>query len=429
MGQGRRQWTKGMWVQLIMVPPLLRFRVGTYGLNLSNVLLKIPKHTAWLSVLKWECHLPGMEIRQRLRREYGMYPENWDTPFGSMHIARYTPPENANIRMMAVADAPPAAPAAQAEAKPKANKAFLNSLVNQIKAPTFSGNEADFADFAREWKQYIRMVSSESGVIAIGDALALDTLKRALDHASRQKLIAAMDKNPNLKYDEFWKVLETDFSRDLTGVHRKEWEKVTLGGVRNITPQMWRKFEAELQVKSSRVEDITDREKESRIKRELPEDLRHRLGEESLRVSSTRFWVKVQEPLPFPASQLQNFLRATLRKQDLLLIKSGNSYLMDCGTKRVQDAARAMDNFGFGNVALRISAYNKGMTWEEMSQWVIGQLRLREEDAAYDSGVPAKTNAIQGKMSSSNLERNSVAPMIPPSNGPQCEEIPPLRAK
>ena len=128
-----------------------------------------------------------------------------------------------------------------------------------------------------------------------------------------------MDANPNLTYAEFWQVLEQDFGRDLSGLYRKEWDKVTLGGVRNITPQMWRQFEAECEVKSRRVGDITDREREDRIKRELPEDLRLRLGEENLRISSSRFWVKVYEPLPFSIERIQAFMARLVGKPDLVL--------------------------------------------------------------------------------------------------------------
>ena len=113
-----------------------------------------------------------------------------------------------------------------------------------------------------------------------------------------------------------------------------------MGEVRNITPQMWRKFEAEMQVKSSRVEDITDREKEDRIKKELPEDLRHRLGERSLRVSSNRCWVKVQEPLPFPSDKFQQYLIMNLRKSDLFLQKMGLCALSTVGRKRSETPPR-----------------------------------------------------------------------------------------
>jgi hypothetical protein len=135
---------------------------------------------------------------------------------------------------------------------PKAQKAFLNNLVNQMKLPTFSGSEADFADFSREWQQYVR-VMCPGELASVGDPLLLGMLKKALDHASCQKLITAMESNPNLTYADFWKSLEQDFGRDLTGVYRKEWEKVTLGGIRNATPQMWHQFEADFELKARRV--------------------------------------------------------------------------------------------------------------------------------------------------------------------------------
>ena len=65
-------------------------------------------------------------------------------------------------------------------------------------------------------------VMCPGGIASVGDALLLGMLKKALDHASCQKLITAMEYNQNLTYSDFWKTLEQDFGRDLTGVYRKE---------------------------------------------------------------------------------------------------------------------------------------------------------------------------------------------------------------
>ena len=69
---------------------------------------------------------------------------------------------------------------------------------------------------------------------------------------------------------------------------------------------MWRQFEAEFELKARRVGDITDREKEDKIKRELPDELRRRLGEENLRVSATKFWVKNSRPCADPSGSAVN---------------------------------------------------------------------------------------------------------------------------
>ena len=260
-----------------------------------------------------------METKQRLKREFGLYAKNWEEPFTLSQLCAGFPMENKQVRMIA-ADAP--GPAREA---PKAQKAFMNKMVNEIKAPEFSGDEADFADFAREWQQYLR-VMCPGGTAEVSDALILGMLKKALDHVSCQKLISAMESNPNLTYANFCKMLELDFGRDLTGVYRKEWDKVTLGGARNLTPKLWRQFEAEFELKARRVGDVTDREKEDRIKLELPQDLRHRLAEENLRVSSTRHWVKIPEPLPIPVDRLEMFLARVMGKPAVHMEHSGQAY-------------------------------------------------------------------------------------------------------
>ena len=232
-----------------------------------------------------------------------------------------------------------------------------------------------------------------------------------------------MESDPNLTYANFWKTLKLDFGRDLTGVYRKEWDKVTLGGARNITPQMWRQFEADFELKARRVGDITDREKEDRIKLELPQDLRHRLGEENLRVSSTRHWVKIPEPLPVPVDRLEMFLARVLGKPVVHLERSGHAYLLDCGSRTAVDAVRTLDGWGGDGHILRVLSHSKGMTWKEMSVWVMGQLRLRDEEMAYDLNARHTTFAVQGsaRPENSRVATTPVAPDLvstPPTSTP-----------
>jgi hypothetical protein len=329
---------------------------------------------------------PSLDVKQRLKREFGLYSKGWEEPFSDAQLVDDSQREVVSLHMIA-ADAPD-----PARGIPKTQKAFLNNMVNQMKLPTFSGEEAEFADFAREWREYVR-VMCPAGTASVGDPLLLGMLKKALDHASTQKLTSAMEANPNLTYTEFWRTLEEDFGRDLTGVYRKEWEKVSLGGVRNITPQMWRKFEADFELKARRVGDITDREKEDKIKRELPESMRHRLGEENLRVSTTRFWVKIPEPVPIPIDRLQQLFARLMRRAEVKLQRYGQAYLVDCGSQENVDAVRTLDGWGGDGNTLRVLSHSKGMTWKEMSLWVMGQLRLKEEDQAYEVARTATLSA------------------------------------
>ena len=170
---------------------------------------------------------------------------------------------------------------------------------------------------------------------------------------------------------------------------------------------MWRKFEADFELKARRVGDITDHEKEDRIKRELPEDLRHKLGEENLRVAARRYWVKVPEPLPIPVDRLEAVLARVLGRAEVRLEKSGQGYLLDCESKEGLDAVKTLDGWGGDGRMLRVLTHNKGMTWKEMSLWVMGQLRLKEEEQAYVNTARTSTLAAQP-----NLQRPE-----PPSVG------------
>ena len=149
-------------------------------------------------------------------------------------------------------------------------KSFLNKLVSKMPAPVFSGREADWADFAREWKRYLQILCPDGMERAQADMLVLEALRGSLDPASRKMLLSALETDPGLTYRAFWRILEQEFSRDLTTHYRQEWEKVTLEGKRHITPLMWRNFESDFAFKAARVGDVTNREMEERLLLQLP---------------------------------------------------------------------------------------------------------------------------------------------------------------
>ena len=207
-------------------------------------------------------------------------------------------------------------------------------MVSQIKMPKFSGKEVDFPDFSREWQQYVRIVCPE-GVASVGDPILLEMLKLAVDNVTRQQLISALEANPGWGYREICKTLEEDFTRDLTWLHQKEWKELTLGGFQEISSQKWRQFMADFELKARRVGDITEREMVEKIKQELPSDIRYKLGEENLRVSSTRFWVKIPQPLPVPVDHLQTLVARLLGRKEVCFEQVGPAYLFDCGNKEI----------------------------------------------------------------------------------------------
>ena len=221
---------------------------------------------------------PTLETKHRLRQKFGLYSANWKTPFGPGQLIPSNDDDCCFIRMVGVDED------AREPPRDKGLSPFVRNLVSKVTQPKFSGHEADFADFSREWKQFMR-VMCPGGVDQENDVLVLEILKSSLDPASQNKLAALLEQNPDLTYMGYWRELEKDFCRDFAAHYRREWEKVSLNGVRHPTPNQWRTFVSNFELKCLRVEDATDREKEERILAELPADLRRKLKEENFRIS------------------------------------------------------------------------------------------------------------------------------------------------
>ena len=91
------------------------------------------------------------------------------------------------------------------------------------------------------------------------------------------------------------------------------------------------------------------------------------------------------------------------------LKKVGNGYPVDCGTASVQEAVRHLEGFGADGATLRIVRHEQGMTWTDMSRWVMGQLQLMEGDEyEYETHVVQRQSGDQlsGRNMDSTRERS-----------------------
>ena len=249
---------------------------------------------------------PPQEAKARLKKEYGLYPENWREPFGARSSPQH---EEYGINVINVGDEDMPYPPPRGGGRFQRD-GFLKTLIGKLAPPIFSGLDSDFADFSREWKRYLHVMCPDGVDQPEGDILILETLRGCLDVGARNRLASALERNTHLTYNDFWRELEREYTRDLTSHYRREWEKVTLGGARRLTPQMWRVFESEFSLKATRVGDVTEREMEERLMSELPLQIRRKLKEENYRVSRSRYWVKFMEPLPLPTQAMEEMVAA-----------------------------------------------------------------------------------------------------------------------
>ena len=220
----------------------------------------------------------------------------------------------------------------------------------------------------------------------MSDDVLFEFLREALDTASQLKLKARREVNPGLTYVSFWRELERELGKDLTVYARREWEKVSLRGVKRLDQFAWRNFTSEFEFKLSQVGDATDREVEERLMDELPGELRRGLKEELLRQRSGQHCVKILEPLPLAPPMMQTMLSRVLRRE-IRMENFQGAYIVDCGSADGRDALRALDGWSAAGGCLRVLPHEKKIPLSEMFHWVALRLQILEGEEKYSQGI------------------------------------------
>ena len=94
--------------------------------------------------------------------------------------------------------------------------------------PRFSGRFDDWFGFCQDWERYKGFMSLYFGGNEIPDAILLEALGKCLDDASQKLLQQHREGKPDLRFGEFWGILQDEFSSDSTHQHRNAWHRVRL---------------------------------------------------------------------------------------------------------------------------------------------------------------------------------------------------------
>ena len=102
--------------------------------------------------------------------------------------------------------------------------------LKNICLPHFSGKSEDWAAFARDWKRYLALQHENSGSpdVPLPNFLTLETCKECLDEGSRGRYELEYQKNPELRFYDFFNILDKLHGKDMQGQHRQNWLKVRL---------------------------------------------------------------------------------------------------------------------------------------------------------------------------------------------------------
>ena len=253
---------------------------------------------------------------------------------------------------------------------------LLMNILGSQPPPEFSGNMADWERFSQEWAFY-ESVLQQTQPAGFPDGILLIIFRRSLDETSRQKLDAAMRLNPRLTFTQFWDTLVTEFARDPSAYHRKEWLKVSLNKKSELNPQTWRTFRCAFELALSRVEDATEREVEERLLGELPPYWRDRIIMESADRARGTYWVRVLKPAPVQGAELEAVLAQILLRDQITMKERRLEYWVDCGSAEGQRLMMQGDGWNpFGNCTLNVRPTTRKMDHQEIFEWVEEQLQM-----------------------------------------------------
>ena len=257
---------------------------------------------------------------------------------------------------------------------------ILGQILGAMVRPHFSGRVEDWQQFAKDWLEYVKVLTS---MVPPGqempDILLLQALKGCLDEITRQELQKLMEENPELTYTLFWAQLQAEFGGDVNHQHRAAWKKVQLDSKTPLTFQSWRKFWMEFDLKKQRVEDRTEGEEYELIFKQLPEKWRVEVAKEEGRRRKRQFWVRISNLHGLtPEDVKRNFQQILDAPLESVKLVSGG-YLLECGEEKIRQKALAMDGDELGGVVIKVTPVEKKMDGDEILKFVAQRLRELDE--------------------------------------------------
>ena len=277
---------------------------------------------------------------------------------------------------------PEPAPSERGGGGVQAGTSFLAQIMAQHALPKFSGRDVDWEAFTEEWHVFEEMIRHETGDVS--DYLLLKVLSNCLDAAGQNLLMTRMRQNPRLSFREFWKEIGQFFARDMPALRRREWQNIRLYSAGELSLQEWRTFQTAFELATSRVEDLTDIEIETRLKAELPTTWRVRLERETSRRAKNAHWVKFLKPCAFLLGELETAVSEVLDGANVHVEEYPQYFLVDCKTEASQETVLELDGCRDDGFTLQVRKTFRHLSWREIFKWVTQELRIAEEVGQYD---------------------------------------------
>ena len=245
--------------------------------------------------------------------------------------------------------------------------------------PKFSGKIDDWFVFAQDWERHQNLLRMMFPGMEIPDYVLLETLNKSLDEISQKLLQKKREENAQLRFQDFWGILQDEFSSDSSHQHRAAWYKVKLDITPPLTGDKWKKFQRDFELRKGRVLDWTENEEYDLLFNQLPEKYQLRVATEENKRRKDQFWVKVTNLSGLSGLELQKKFSDILEGEIKKVEEVPKGFLVECGTERLKRRFLGMDGFEVNGQNIRVSRVEKKMKGTEIFALVGDDLKVHDE--------------------------------------------------
>jgi hypothetical protein len=216
----------------------------------------------------------------------------------------------------------------------------------------------------------------------LSDLIIFESLKQSLDVSTQCELQQARESDRALKYEKFWSQLKAKRDKATPFLQRQEWENVVLkNSSQNLTFADWRVYQAEFELKLSRVSDTTENEVYQKILQQLPVEWQDSVIRESVERSQKTFWVRITGHGTLPAKTLAQYLNDTFQMRITNTRECPGSILLNTHSERGEKQLLTLNGCLLNGNILNVSQTRVQMSARNIFEFVAQKLQIQEEVA------------------------------------------------
>ena len=262
-------------------------------------------------------------------------------------------------------------------------------LLQDKQVPKFAGNSEDWPRFGRAWRDYECIL--REAYPGLNDKILLRALGQSLNQTCQTTLERLTTADPDLTFRRFWAILDREFGKDVTHLHREAWTRtpLTIKG-RALTLEEFRAFEAEFLAKGALVADKRDNEEWDLLVSKLPQFWKGRLLEQESNQGANKFWVRVSNLPDVGPKRLQRLLEKSGHVKIRGFKTADGSILYECRSENDQGLLLDLDGSKVGHKKLSIVRGRVHMSVDEAFAWIKRKLGTMEEAKRYEGEIAVR---------------------------------------